>query len=357
MEHVAIDLGGRESQICIRDAQGRVVHEGRYATVELERVLGERAPSRVVMETCAESYAVALAARRAGHEVRVVPGTAVRALGVGARRLKTDQRDARVLSEVSTRIDLPTVHLRSARSRERKTLCSMRLALVRSRTQLVNTVRGYLRGELLRVRSGAVETFTERAREALLKQPHGLAGYVERQLAMIDALSEQIAAANEEIAQLAGRDAVCERLMSTPGVGPATALQFTATLDTSERFADAHQVGSYLGLVPSEHSSSERQRRGGITKAGQGEMRRLLVQAAWSVWRTRPGEPIVAWARRVAERRGRQVAIVALARKLGGILYAMWRDGTCYDPLRAARRLSHDPALDAPLPPPQPPVH
>jgi transposase len=338
MEHVAIDLGGRESQICVRDATGQVVHEGRYATAELGRVLAERGASRVVMETCAESYAVAAAAQRAGHEVRVVPGTLVRTLGVGARRLKTDRRDAQVLSEVSSRIDLPTVHLRSVRSREHKTLCSMRQALVRSRTQLVNTVRGYLRLQLVRVRSGSVESFAERVRETLLARPEGIASYVQRQLEAIEALSAQIQAANEEIEQAAQNDQVCERLMSVPGVGPVTALRFVATLDTTERFADAHRVASYVGLVPSERSSSERQRRGAITKAGQGDMRWLLVQAAWSLWRTRPGEPIVQWARHIAERRGRPVAIVALARKLGGILFALWRDGTTYDPVRAARR-------------------
>lgn len=337
MDHVAIDLGGRESQICIRNAKGQVVHEGRYKTAELGQVLAGRGPSRVVMETCAESYAVAAAAQRAGHQVRVVPGTLVRTLGVGARRLKTDRRDAQVLSEVSSRIDLPTVHLRTERSRERRTLCSMRQALVRSRTQLVNTVRGWLRLELVRVRGGQVESFAERVREALLERAEGVAGYVERQLSVIETLNEQIETANGEIAQQAGQDEVCEQLMSVPGVGPITALRFVATLDTVERFAGGHRVGSYLGLVPSERSSSDRQRRGGITKAGQGEMRWMLVQAAWSLWRTRPGEPIVRWARAVAERRGRPVAIVALARKLGGMLYAMWRDGTRYDPQRAAR--------------------
>jgi transposase len=307
--------------------------------VELEQVLARRAPSRVVMEACAESYAVAAAAQRVGHEVRVVPGTLVRTLGVGARRLKTDRRDAQVLSEVSSRIDLPTVHLRSARSRERKTLCSMRQALVRSRTQMVNTVRGWLRLELVRVKSGQVESFAERVRETLLARPEGVPGYVERQLAVIETLNGQIGAATEEIAQQAEQDEVCQRLMSVPGVGPVTAVRFMATLDTLERFVDGHRVGSYLGLTPSERSSSDRQRRGAITKAGQGEMRWLLVQAAWSLWRSRSGEPIVQWARGVAERRGRSIAIVALARKLGGILYAIWRDGTTYDPRQAARRL------------------
>jgi len=142
MEHVAIDRRGRESQTCIRNGQGQVVHERRYATAALGQVLAGRGPSRAVMETCAESYAVAAAAQPAGHEVRVVPGSLVRTLGVGGAAAEDGPARGQALSEASSRIDLPTVHLRSACSRERKTLCSMRQALVRSRTQVIGAVRG-----------------------------------------------------------------------------------------------------------------------------------------------------------------------------------------------------------------------
>jgi transposase len=93
MEHLAIDLGGRESQVCVRTADGKIVEERRCKTTELGGYLKARPKSRVVMETCAESFAVAAAAQAAGHEVRVVPATLSRVLGVGARRLKTDRRD------------------------------------------------------------------------------------------------------------------------------------------------------------------------------------------------------------------------------------------------------------------------
>src|SRR6266481_3454020 len=118
MEHVAIDLGGRKSQICIRGADGTVVEEQLVVNEVLRELLVRRPKSRVVMETCAEAFAIADAALSAGHEVRVVPATLVKSLGVGARRTKTDRRDARTLSEVSCRIDLPSVHIPSARSRE-----------------------------------------------------------------------------------------------------------------------------------------------------------------------------------------------------------------------------------------------
>jgi transposase len=142
MEHLAIDLGGRESQICVRSSDGRIVEERRCRTATLRAYLATRPQSRVVVETCSEAFGIADAALDIGHEVRVVPGTLVPSLGVGARGLKTDRRDAQVLSEVSCRIDLPSVHVPSRQARDRKTMCGMREALVGARTKLVNTVRG-----------------------------------------------------------------------------------------------------------------------------------------------------------------------------------------------------------------------
>ena len=118
--------------------------------------------------------------------------------------------------------------------------------------------------------------------------------------------------------------------MTVPGVGPVTAMRFVAAIDDVSRFGGAHSVESYLGLVPGEHSSSERQHRTGITKAGATKLRWALVQASWSARRCRPHDPMVAWATQVELRRGRRVAMVALARKIAGILYALWRDGSTY---------------------------
>jgi transposase len=161
---------------------------------------------------------------------------------------------------------------------------------------------------------------------------------VERLLESIEALSVQINAADREVAQLAKSDPVCRRLMTVPGVGPVTAVRFVAALDEIHRFADAHKVESYLGLVPGESSSSERQQRLSITKAGAPAVRWVLVQAAWCIRRSRQAsaEPLQQWNAEVERRRGKRIATVALARKLVGILFAMWRDGTTFDSRRAA---------------------
>ena len=97
MNHVAIDLGGKESQICIRQPDGTIVEERKVPTRKLTEVVATWPTSRVVMETSAEAFRIADAAIAAGHEVRVVPGTLVRLLGVGERGVKNDQRDAQQL--------------------------------------------------------------------------------------------------------------------------------------------------------------------------------------------------------------------------------------------------------------------
>jgi transposase len=349
MDHVAIDLGGRESQICIRGPDNQVLVERRVATSQLKPFFLELQPSRVILETCAEAFAVAVDAKEAGHDVRVVPATLVRALGVGHRGIKTDVRDARCLSEASVRMDLGSVHVPSAHARELKAVCTLRDALVRSRTVLVNGVRGWMRGQLLRVGCGSTPTFTRRVRTYFDLLERELPPYVERQLLAIDALTEQILASDQELAFLAKESQECRRVMTIPGVGPATAVRFVAAIDEISRFKTAHELESYFGLTPGELSSSDTKHRTGITKAGSAAVRWLVVQAAWAAWRTRPHDPMVLWARALFERKkSKVVAIAALARKIAGVMFALLRDGAAYDPLRASMaRLPTDATVSA----------
>src|SRR5580658_8623121 len=173
MDHVAIDLGGRESQICRRSSDGEIVEECRWKTTSLRTYLARIPQSRIIVETCAEAFGVADIALELGHEVRVVPATLAPQLGVGARRLKTDRRDARALSDVSCKIDLPSVYIPSAAARERHSIIGMRSQLVSSRTALVNSVRGFLRGQALNTTlKAAPEQFPKGCR--LLYERQGL---------------------------------------------------------------------------------------------------------------------------------------------------------------------------------------
>jgi transposase len=153
---------------------------------------------------------------------------------------------------------------------------------------------------------------------------------------MVVQLNHQITWMDEVIESATGADGDINRLKSVPYIGTIRAAAFVATIDDAERFTGAHQVESYLGLVPSELSSGDKQRRGRITKAGSGRVRWLLVEAAWSMlWSRKPEvASLREWGRRIAARRGHKVAVVALARRLAGIMYALMRDRASYEPAR-----------------------
>ena len=202
------------------------------------------------------------------------------------------------------------------------------------RTLLSNTVRGWLRTQGRRLATGAVLSFGPRVREAL---GEALPGYVDRPLQRIEHLHAAITDADREVRALADADPVARRLMTVPGVGPVTAVRFIAAIDDRTRFTGAHAVESDVGLVAGQESSGDRTRHLGITKAGSPALRWCLVQAAHCAKRTRRAGPLRDWVEAVEHRRGRQVAVVALARKLTGILSALWRDETHYDPMRTNR--------------------
>lgn len=339
MQHIAIDLGGMESQVCVRASDGQILTERKLRNDALQKFLQRQEPSRVILETCSEAFRVADWATQCQHEVRVVPATLVRSLGIGSRRIKTDRKDAQVLSEVSSRIELPSVHVPTDLARERRSMCTAREELVSTRTALICSVRGWMRTQLLKARSGDSATFTARVRDAALKHQDGLPAFIERLLQVIEVLNEHIVLADKELGQLAKEDPICQRLMSVPGVGPVTSMRFVAAIDDVSRFPSAHAVQSFLGLTPGENSSSRKQQRTGITKAGPPQVRRALVQAAWNLRRLQPKDPICRWALGIEQRRGKFVATVALARKLAGILFAMWRDQTTYNPIHASPQL------------------
>ena len=120
------------------------------------------------------------------------------------------------------------------------------------------------------------------------------------------------------------------RLMTHPGVGPLTALAYVLIIGTPERFHCGKQIGTYVGMIPSEDSSGGKQRLGHISKQGNSLLRFLLVEAAQAAVRIHPG-----WRRRyihLAVRRHKSIAKVAMGRKLGVRLYWMWRNGCEYSP-------------------------
>jgi hypothetical protein len=137
---------------------------------------------------------------------------------------------------------------------------------------------------------------------------------------------------DDELAAVSAGEPAIRLLTTAPGVGTVVAAAFVSVVDEAKRFRKGHQLQSYLGLVPCESTTGGKRRLGSISKQGNSYMRALLVQAAWTILRsTDLSDPLRLWGQQVAGRRGKQVAVVAVARRLAAVLWAMWRDGTVYD--------------------------
>jgi transposase len=347
VEHFGLDLSATLTQVVAMDATGVVTRRLRVPTVELPAWLGSQPPARVVMEACTQSPMIARAARAAKHEAIVIPGQAVRALGVGARGIKTDDRDAEVLAQASVRsVMLPSVHLRSETARSSMQLIAVRSMLVRSRAQCTLFVKSWLRGMLIRVTQRATGgRFAAQVRELAQKRSMLIPPAIEVLLSQFESLTERIEALDAQLEVLAETSELCQLLMTMPGVGPVCAAMFTAHVDDLSRFPTSEHLASYLGLVPGEATTSFKIVRTSTIKAGPKYLRAQLVQSAWSLWNARPNEPIVLWAQGIAAKKGKRIAIVALARKIATILYAMWKTQTKYDPSRPSTvRRGHPPA-------------
>ncbi len=329
MVHIGIDLHKRESQICWLDGEtGEIRHQRVQTRADrFEAVLRSPSPAEVLIEASTESEWVAACVEGLGHRVHVVdPSYAPMYPGARRRRHKNDTRDATALATASLRGTYRTVHRLSAVRREVRQVITVRESVVRTRTRLICVVRAALRSNGLRVASGSPQRFAGRVRQVPLSP--ALADAIAPVLLLLEIVETQVQVLDTRVAAYIAQDRDMQRLQSAPHVGPITSAAFVAALDTPSRFRSAAQVASYLGLAPRDDSTGDRHRAGRISKAGSTRVRYLLVQAAWGIL-TRPGMPDLAiqqWGQAIANRRGSRVAVIAVARRLARILYAMWRD-------------------------------
>jgi transposase len=331
MRSLALDLGTRIAFCEVSD--GTVVAR---ATVTdfgaLQRWLGPNTPkARVAIESCREVWWAERKLREWGHEPLVIDTTRSRKLGIGQHGRKTDRIDAETLARAVEARIIPRAHVLSEHRQQLRFQMGVRRALVETRAQYTTTVRGLARAHGVRLPSTSPHGFVAAVRASELDE--ALRELVRPLLDILGQLDVLIAEADAKLEMIAEREPVTALLKTTPGVATVVAAAFVSVVDDAKRFRRAHEVESYLGLVPSEDTSGKR-RLGAITKKGNTYARALLIQAAWAILRSKGEDPLAQWGRAIALKRTRRVAIVAVARRLVGILWAMWRDGTVYEAAR-----------------------
>jgi len=259
-----------------------------------------------------------------GHELVVGDATQIRASN--PRRQKTDKRDAEHILGLLVQDRFPAIWQPPAENEQLRQLLLHRSRLVRLRTRVTNQFNGMAKNEGFVVAGG----WSGKRRQAIEALP--LPGwYAERRtdlLALLDRIEERIAPLNKAVSQAAASDTEACLLMTHPGVGPVVSLAYVLTIGNWQRFPRGKQVGSYLGLIPSEDSSSDKRRLGHISKQGNTFVRWLLVEAASTAQRYD-----ASWHRqyvRLSMTKHHGVAKVAIAHKLAVRLYWMLRSGQDY---------------------------
>jgi transposase len=330
MVYGAIDLHARYSQIRIVDESGTVMQDQRVLTTaeRLVHAFAGQGPLRILLEAGTESEWVAETLEAAGHTVIVADPNYAPMYGELRRKVKTDRRDVAALGEANRRGWYRSTHRVSATQRALRQVLRSRRLLVQARSGHISLVRTLLRQAGYRLPSCGAEAVPRKL--ATLALPPLLAATLAPLRRMVDALSDEIAVYDAQVRAHVATDPIVPLLQTVPGVGPVVAATFRSFVDDVARFASASQVSAAIGLVPREDSSADRRHRGHITKAGPREMRSLLVQAAWVCWRSTQSGTLRAWVDRLAARRGKRVAVVALARRLSRILFAVWRDGVAF---------------------------
>jgi transposase len=331
MRNVALDLGSKITYCEVKD--GQVVERAVETSLSgLVRLLGPNTPpAKVAFEACREAWAVHDQLEAWGHEPLMLDTTRVRQLGIGQHKRKNDRIDAETMARSLEVGRIPLAHVLSPHRRELRLQLGVRRALVATRAEYITQIRGLARAHGERLPNCATDNFLERLRETPLDA--GTRALTEPLAKVLELLTPEITRVETKLEQLCAGEPVIKRLGTVPGVGFIVAAAFVSVIDQAKRFRRAHDVEAYLGLVPSENTSVHR-RLGSITKQGNSYVRALLVQAAHCVFRLRTDDPLKRWADAVEQRRGKRIALVAVARRLVGILWAMWRDGSIYSPTK-----------------------
>ena len=339
-----LDLGDKYSYLCLIDQQsGQVIEEGRLRTTPeaFRRRFASEQPMRIAIEAGTHSPWASRMLEECGHEVLVANARKLRLIYSNKR--KTDEVDAQNLARLA-RLDpkllYPLKH-RGEDCQAHMAIIRSREALVGSRTQLVNHVRGAVKSFGGRLPKCPARSFHNKAPEHI---PEALWPALEPILETIGSLTERIREYDRQL------ESVCQEhypetnlLRQVEGVGPLTALTFVLTLEDPSRFAKSRSVGAYLGLVPATDQSGESDPQMRITKEGDEMLRRLLVGSAHYILGPfakedsdlrRHGEKIASRGGKNAKKR----AAVAVARKLSVLLHRLWVMGEVYDPLHDAHR-------------------
>ncbi len=329
---VGLDIAKNLFQVHGADAQGRPVLKRKLARGKVLEFFATLPPCLVGLEACGAAHYWARELRKLGHEVRLMPPQYVRPY---VKTNKHDAADAEACCEAVQRPGMRFVPVKEESRQALLMLHRVREQLLKQRTATINALRAHLaefgivaaqRRAGLRELLAVVADAEDRRLPPLAREL--LQGLVEH----LRALEERTAELDRRLVAAARDGAACERLAAVPGIGPVIATALVAAVGDAKTFTSGRHLAAWLGLVPRQHSSGGKERLLGISKRGDGYLRRQLMHGARALVRVSEGREggLWAWINGLLTRRAFNVVVAAVANKLARIAWALLSRGETY---------------------------
>jgi transposase len=340
MEYYAgIDVSLEWSSVCIVDATGKIVREGKVAS-EPEALVAWFGSSRlnlvrIGLEAGPTSQWLYPAMQQAGLAVELLETRHVHK-AFETMLVKSDRNDARGIAQLIRLGWFKPVHCKSLAAQEMRALLSARKLVQSKLHDVQNSLRGILRGFGLKVGQATPLRFSGRITELVTGHPN-LEVIAEALLAIHAVLLREFKGFEKRLRLTARSDTRARLLMSVPSIGTIVALTYASAIDDPARFTSSKKVGAHFGMTPKKYQSGEIDYSGRISKVGDASVRAALFEAA-HIMLTKPLKgctQLKSWAMRIARRAGMRRAKVALARKLAVIMHRMLADGQSFNPKAA----------------------
>lgn len=319
---IGIDLGKHVFHLHGQDRTGNARLRKKFSRKQLIIFLGNFHPCTVVMEACAGAHRMARKLSELGHQVKLISPLFVRPFVKGN---KNDFVDAEAICEAASR---PSMRFVTPKTESRQSLSALhrvRDSLVRDCVKTINQIHAFLLefGISLPTGGAVIRRLPAVLAEHVL--PPQMIALLERLHAHFKYLSEQIDQLDKEQARQLADDDLGQRLLTIPSVGPVTASALTAEMGDGKQFGCSRDFAASVGLVPRQYSTGGKANLPGITKRGDKNLRRLLVQCAKSYMRRLGSQtgPLADWVRSLLTRRHPNVVACALSSKLARIAWAM----------------------------------
>lgn len=348
---IGIDLAKNSFSICVMNGEGRVKRRLKRVRRDqvVEKVVNECGRGIVAMEACSGAHYWSRKFQELGYETRIIPAQYVKPY---VKSNKNDELDAEAICEACSRKQMRFVRTKSEEQLDIQAVHRVRERLVKSRTALCNEIRGFLSEygiilpqgvvQVRRELPGLIERESER-RSILWKQTNEA---LYQELVRVD---ENIERCDEQIKQIAKENETCSRLLSVPGIGPVTATALYAAVGDGHQFKDGRDLAAWTGVTPKQYTTGGKIRLGGISKRGDSYLRKLLVQGAralaiaaqMKLRRAKGNKSVLnemeVWFLEVAQRRGGNKAVIALANKIARMSLHVLK-GAEYVPLEERRK-------------------